>query len=89
MRNIVKVKPRPGRYWLFGKHGKPLYHGSSKNLRRRLEDEKRLRGDVRTVPGKTALIEKTVKFDVEYNPEIWDNRENERIDKKGLPYNIK
>ncbi len=89
MRNIVQVKEKPGRYTFFSKRGKKLYHGSSKNLRRRLEDEKRMRGDIRTVPGKSELIDKTEKFDVEYGDNVWDNREKEKKDKQSLPFNKK
>jgi len=89
MKHIVNLPERPGRYTLLDAKDKKLYHGSSKNLRRRLEDEKRRRGDVRTVPGKMKLIDKAAKMEIEENNDVWENREREWKAKKGLPYNLK
>lgn len=91
MRNIVGVKPRPGRYRLYSKDGKVLYAGSSKNLRRRLEDKYRLRGDARTVKTQHELLAsgRVKKFDIDYGKNIWDNRDAEKKEKQGAPFNVK
>jgi hypothetical protein len=95
------VKPQPGSYKFYDKKNKPIYTGSSKQLGPkkldggqidnkhpgRLLDEFYRRGDVRTVPGKSEMIKKAKKFDVQYGNNIYDNRERERQEKAGLPYN--
>ena len=98
LRHIVQVKPRPGSYTFYGARGTKLYSGSSKQLGPSEEDPKRQgrlldvyysRGEYRTSRFKRRLRPKINKFDIHYHDNVYDNRERERREKRGLPYNIR
>ena len=85
--NILGEAFRPGRYVLYDSHKRPIYTGSSRRVRHRLEALLYGRSDYATVATKRALRMKARYYHVIYNNNVRFNRCQEKKYKARCAFN--